>query len=337
MKSRTVLTTLLSLILLLAIPVTAAWAKSSVTVLDLRAKGVDADMTAAISMGIRDTLEENGYEVPSREDMKDTLDAEIQDTLKAGDCKSLSCFAETGGAMGTDLVLAGSVTKLKKSVVVKLVLVDTLDEEVVNKARTRIKTRDEDELTDKISALALTVVKGKKADKFESGEDDLLGGAEDEDDYEAEEDDEENTRAAVAAVNASEEEEDNFVTQEPPKPATFYTYAKWTGLGVTLALGGVTGFTGYWAKKRQDDYNNTYTERRDFDFEAKADAENYALTTNILIGVTSAAAAATITFFILDALDIGRDSDDDDESADSLLINPWVGPNAAGASVFMRF
>ena len=336
MKSRTVLTTLLSLILLVAIPATAAWAKSSVTVLDLRAKGVDADMTAAISMSIRDRLEENGYEVPSREDMMDTLDEETRDKLDEGNCKSLSCFAETGGAMGTDLVLAGSVTKLRKSVVVKLVLVDPLDEEVMNKARTRIKSRDEDEITEEISALALSVVKGKKAEKFESDDEDLLGGAEDEDEEDAEEEDDENTRAAVAA--ASEDEEDNFVTQEPPKPATFFTYAKWTGLGVTLALGGVTGFTGYWAKKRQDDYNNTYAERRDFDFDAKADAENYALTTNILIGVTSAAAAATITFFILDALDIGRDTgDDDDESADSLLINPWVGPNAAGASVFMRF
>ena len=336
MKSRTVLTTLLSLILLPVLLSGAAEAKSSVTVLDLQAKGVDADMTAAISMGIRDLLEEKGYEVPSREDMTDTLEEDLQEKIDDGNCKSLSCFAEVGGAMGTDLVLAGSVAKLRKSVVVKLVLVDSLDEEVIRKSRSRIKSRNEEEITEKTAALALGVVRGDDADQFASDEEDLLGGEdEDEADEEEEEEDDED-RVAAVPVSPPADEEDNFITQEPPKPATFFTYAKWTGLGLTLALGGVTGFTGFWAKKRQDDYNNTYVDRRDFDFDAKADAENYALTTNILIGVTSAAAAATITFFVLDALDIGRDNDED-EVIDALLLNPWVAPNAAGATVFMRF
>jgi tetratricopeptide (TPR) repeat protein len=132
---------------------------------------------------------------------------------------------------------------------------------------------------------------------------------------------------------------------EPEHPTRWYREAAWISLGVTAALlttGGVLLTT---ARSREDDvnslletrdssglphtYGGTVKEQYDQAWDEGDQLEAFALASFIGAGVT---AAATVTFFILDA-----GSDDDAASQPSARLSPQLLPGGGAFSAAWRF
>ncbi len=336
------------LLLGLVIPQQVYAKGKSLVVLGAYKKGISERAFQSIISDLKDVLADEDYEIPDDEDMDDTLDEDLKDTIDEGECTNLDCLVKVGGAMGVDWVLAVSVVKKGDHAFLNVVLADMIEESVLRAGRTVAESSEKDAITAGLIKLADAVLNDDLDDdvSYEASEDDLFEPAEYDELEESEEEEEEPVRkkvyspeedsgkqvAARVGEEDEEDEEDNFIEEEPAKEPTFFTYAKWTSLGLTVVSGGMIVFTGLMAKHYESTYNDSFEKYHDFDMQAKADADNYALATNVLIGVTSGLAAATVTFFILDWLDVGRDAE---QSA--VMITPSVGSDFAGASVQVRF
>jgi len=103
------LSKILLIILLLFPKITSA--KQSLVVKDLTPKkGVDKQTTSALFDVIRDTISKlDEYNVQSLHDLA-AVSKIVEEKLKLG-CDDTKCLIELAGAMGTDLVLAGSLSK----------------------------------------------------------------------------------------------------------------------------------------------------------------------------------------------------------------------------------
>ncbi len=78
--------------------------------MDLQAiMGVNNSLASAFSVYVRNELAKS-YQALSLEDMK-AVSGWVEERLKV-ECGDTKCLIELGGAMGTDLVVAGSISKI---------------------------------------------------------------------------------------------------------------------------------------------------------------------------------------------------------------------------------
>ena len=91
--------------------------------MDLEAiMGVNNSLASAFSVYVRNELAKS-YRVLSLEDMK-AVSGWVEERLKVG-CDDTKCLIELAGAMGTDLVVAGSISKIANTYGVTLRLINT--------------------------------------------------------------------------------------------------------------------------------------------------------------------------------------------------------------------
>lgn len=91
--------------------------------MDLQAiMGVNNSLASAFSVYVRNELAKS-YQVLSLEDMK-AVSGWVEARLKVG-CDDTKCLIELGGAMGTDLVVAGSISKIANTYGITLRLINT--------------------------------------------------------------------------------------------------------------------------------------------------------------------------------------------------------------------
>ncbi len=317
---------------LTAVSAAAAAGETSVAALEMFSNADDADYCEQFTEGLRDALKEKKFNVLEARKMNSSLDDETADKLDEGKCKDLACLNKAAGAMGVDYLFVFEAKKEGSDLKVKIVLIDAVDEAAVASDDISLPlgsvSKSLEALTEKTVGMLQAkpkklVWKPEKANVFEG---ELVEPPVVKKETPAE------TKKEDKKKKKEEPKKDSFLNMEPEKKATWITYAKWSSLGATGALGCAMIFTGVMAKKRQDDYNDFNKKYRDFDMTAKKDADNYALATNVLIGVTSVFAAAATTFFLLDYFDIGRD---EKENKFSAAFSPL--PGGAAASIDVRF
>lgn len=91
--------------------------------MDIQAiKGVDKETATALSINISNKLSEI-FQVLSLDDMK-AASVWVEERLKVG-CDDTKCLIELGGAMGIDLVVAGSISKIANTYGIMLRLINT--------------------------------------------------------------------------------------------------------------------------------------------------------------------------------------------------------------------
>ncbi len=112
---------------------TGAAAKERVAVLELQTPGIEASEGKAISQNLIGILGSEasrlGYDVITTADIESMLSYEKQKDL-LGCQDDTACLAELGGALGADLMIAGSVGKLGDTYNVSLTLLDIKRAEV---------------------------------------------------------------------------------------------------------------------------------------------------------------------------------------------------------------
>ncbi len=146
-----------------------SFAKEKLAVMDLKAKyGISKGLAEALSVEIRDAIHSYGdYEVLSKEDLE-TL-AERTATLQYLGCAEddSQCLIDFGRKLGTEYMVAGSISKLGDTYSINLRLIDTKgkDAGVKNRANEKCKC-SEDELFNTAKSVAALVM-GKKKPKIE--------------------------------------------------------------------------------------------------------------------------------------------------------------------------
>ncbi len=112
--------------------------------MDLEAiMGVNNSLASAFSVYVRNELAKS-YQVLSLEDMK-AVSGWVEARLKVG-CDDTKCLIELGGAMGTDLVVAGSISKIANTCGITLRLINTRGKDAGVSKRVSGKCNFENEL-----------------------------------------------------------------------------------------------------------------------------------------------------------------------------------------------
>jgi hypothetical protein len=116
----------------------AASAKEQLAVLDLKAKhGVEQSLAEALSVEIRDAIHSFGkYEVLSREDLEAI--AERTKTQQLLGCDNSICLVDFGKKIGTQFMVAGSLSKIGETYSLSLRLIKVVGEDSGVKKRTAI-------------------------------------------------------------------------------------------------------------------------------------------------------------------------------------------------------
>jgi len=129
--------------LLLAPP---AAAKQKIAVLELSARGLPPNVAQSITDLISREVDRTGlFETISMDDIRAMLQHE-QDKLSLG-CDDASCLAEIGGALGVELILAGSVGKIGQTHVISLKLIDVRRAAVLNREERTVRGQVDDLIT----------------------------------------------------------------------------------------------------------------------------------------------------------------------------------------------
>jgi hypothetical protein len=108
---------------MLSLALVVAAASTRVLVLDLEAVGVDKDVARSIDPFVANAAAVPGVEVVAQSELKKVADVEAQ-KAELG-CDSSSCLSELAGAMGAQLVLFGSVSKLGSTTTVAIAIFDS--------------------------------------------------------------------------------------------------------------------------------------------------------------------------------------------------------------------
>lgn len=141
-----------------------------------------------------------------------------------------------------------------------------------------------------------------------------------------------------------DDDEDDPLPAPAPQPVTEkesdLPVAGLVGLGITGVCGitaGVLGGLALSAKGERDDALNTFPGvAQDID-DAQSKTSAFAIGTDVMLGVTAAAAVTTVVLFIVDpAADTDEASDPDEEDFD-LSVVPGVGPSVGGVWLRGRF
>jgi len=136
---------LLIIILFILLPTTLQ-AKQSLVVKDLTpGKGIDKQTAFALSEIIRSTLGKSGkYNVQSLHDLA-AVSKVVEEKLKLG-CDDTKCLIELVGALGTDLVVAGSISKFGTLYTFSLRLISSRGKDigVIKRESEKCKCTDEE-------------------------------------------------------------------------------------------------------------------------------------------------------------------------------------------------
>lgn len=112
------------------------------------------------------------------------------------------------------------------------------------------------------------------------------------------------------------------------------------GLGVTGLCGITTGVLGglaLSAKGEWDDALNTFPGDPQTIDDAESKTSSFAIATDVMLGVTAAAAVTTVVLFIVDPAADTDDASDPDEEDIDLSLRPSLSPSEAGLSLLGRF
>jgi hypothetical protein len=88
-------------------------------------------------------------------------------------------------------------------------------------------------------------------------------------------------------------------SQEPPSPASWKKWAPWAGVGVTAALGIATIAEWLSAKSTFSDLQGSCGKTKSCTDSQVSGDKSKVTTTNVLLGLTAASAAATGVFFYI--------------------------------------
>ena len=93
---------------------------------------------------LKDELDAKGnYSIISREEIE-ALANRLALQQQSGECTTSDCLADMGKALGTKLMVYGSISKLDNTYSVSLRLLNTESKEAVNRANERCKCSKED-------------------------------------------------------------------------------------------------------------------------------------------------------------------------------------------------
>jgi len=146
-----------------------SWAREQLAVLDLKAKhGVEQSLAEALSVEIRDAIHSYGkYEVLSREDL--AAIAERTKTQQLLGCDESTCIVDFGKKIGTQFVVAGSLSKIGDTYSLSLRLIKVVGEDFGVKKRESKKCKcKEDELINTARSAAALVMGEDKSSKGSS-------------------------------------------------------------------------------------------------------------------------------------------------------------------------
>jgi hypothetical protein len=130
--------------------------KSRLAVLDLRDKGVGADVASLLTSVASNRLSEIGiFQVISREDIKNMLSHQ-QDQILLG-CSEEDCLVKIGGALGAENLVAGTVGKVGDRYIIALQRIDVRGAKVVKRVE-REFAGSRDKLLDEVRNAAYKVV-----------------------------------------------------------------------------------------------------------------------------------------------------------------------------------
>jgi TolB-like protein len=128
----------IALLGLLVPGVAQAEAKTSVAVMDLAGRGVDAAAAGALTTEVSNTLAAlRVFRVITREDIKRMVQLEQTRQACTGEVDA-QCMAEIGGALGVDYLVYGEVAKIADTYSVSLVLLDIGKAEAANRINKKI-------------------------------------------------------------------------------------------------------------------------------------------------------------------------------------------------------
>ncbi len=117
--------------------------KQKIAVLELNARGLDADVARSITDVVAREVDRSGlFETLSTDDIRAMLQHE-QSKMLVG-CDDASCLAEIGGALGVAKLLAGNVGKIGETYVISLKLIDVRAAEVVNREERTVRGKADD-------------------------------------------------------------------------------------------------------------------------------------------------------------------------------------------------
>ncbi|MBW1898023.1 MAG: DUF1566 domain-containing protein [Deltaproteobacteria bacterium] len=158
----------------------AASAKEQLAVLDLNAKhGVEQSLAEALSVEIRDAIHSFGkYEVLSRDDLEAI--AERTKTQQLLGCDNSLCLVDFGKKIGTQFMVAGSLSKIGDTYSLSLRLIKVVGDDTGVKKRESKKCRcKEDDLINtarSVAALVMGKDKPSEVSSDQNGKPEDIGG-----------------------------------------------------------------------------------------------------------------------------------------------------------------
>lgn len=128
--------------LLLANPV---FSREKLAVMELEALGgVEESLVEIMTNTLKDALDAaGGYSIISREEIE-ALANRLALQQKSGDCTNTDCLADMGKALGTKLMVYGSISKLGSTYSLSLRLLDTESKEAIRRVNELCKCSEED-------------------------------------------------------------------------------------------------------------------------------------------------------------------------------------------------
>jgi len=142
---------ILTILVLLLIPLTAGAAKLAVTEIKVR-RGVDPVIARVVEEFLaNETARLRDYQVIGRDDIQRMFDHEQQKQMVG--CDEDSCLAEIGGALGVDLLLAGSMDKVGETLLISIKLINIRTAQVERREAGRLRGATEEDAIDAVAVL----------------------------------------------------------------------------------------------------------------------------------------------------------------------------------------
>jgi len=143
---------LIIILVILIVPLTAvAQTKLAVTEIKVR-RGVDPVIARVVEEFLTNEAARVGiYQVIGRDDIQRMFDHEQAKQMVG--CDEDSCLAEIGGALGVDLLLAGSMDKVGETYLISLKLINIRTAEVTRRESGRLRGVTEEDAIDAVAVL----------------------------------------------------------------------------------------------------------------------------------------------------------------------------------------
>jgi len=140
--------------------------KTKIAVLEIIPHGVSSSLAKNLSQLLTSRLGQyQHFQVISGEEIKVLLGFEESKQL-LGCADDISCLAEVGGALGADMLAAGTLGKMGDALVLNLILMDMQKTMVQNRVSVSWRGREED-LIELISPYVKYLVEGERATEYQ--------------------------------------------------------------------------------------------------------------------------------------------------------------------------